>query len=106
MGKLGIRGRPAHPHMIDPAVTHVVLRDSVGGNKPIEFSLQGPDLQELERLTELALAQLEDRGVRVRPSTKALALAVDKLHQRRTLAAMDGVLVPAFASVRAGKRQA
>jgi 5-(carboxyamino)imidazole ribonucleotide synthase len=46
-----------------------------------------------------ALAELEDRGVRVRPSTKALALAVDKLHQRRTLTAMDGVLVPAFASV-------
>ena len=26
-------------------VTHVGLRDSVGGNKQIEFSLQGPDLQ-------------------------------------------------------------
>jgi HAE1 family hydrophobic/amphiphilic exporter-1 len=33
-------------------VTHVGLRDSVGGNKVIEFSLQGPDLQELERLTQ------------------------------------------------------
>ncbi|OUM03369.1 efflux RND transporter permease subunit [Variovorax sp. JS1663] len=33
-------------------VTHVGLRDSVGGNKAIEFSLQGPDLQELERLTQ------------------------------------------------------
>ncbi|VWX61987.1 Nodulation protein NolG [Burkholderiales bacterium 8X] len=32
-------------------VTHVGLRDSVGGNKVIEFSLQGPDLKELERLT-------------------------------------------------------
>jgi HAE1 family hydrophobic/amphiphilic exporter-1 len=32
-------------------VTHVGLRDSVGGNKPVEFSLQGPDLKELERLT-------------------------------------------------------
>ncbi|SFL91542.1 efflux RND transporter permease subunit [Variovorax sp. OV329] len=32
-------------------VTHVGLRDAVGGNKPIEFSLQGPDLKELERLT-------------------------------------------------------
>ena len=31
-------------------VTHVGLRDSVGGNKQIEFSLQGPDLKELERL--------------------------------------------------------
>jgi 5-(carboxyamino)imidazole ribonucleotide synthase len=46
-----------------------------------------------------ALAELEESGVRVRPSTKVLALAVDKLHQRRTLSAMDGVLVPAFAPV-------
>ncbi|MDM0043881.1 efflux RND transporter permease subunit [Variovorax dokdonensis] len=34
-------------------VTHVGLRDAVGGNKPIEFSLQGPDLGELQRLTQL-----------------------------------------------------
>lgn len=33
-------------------VTHVGLRDSVGGNKPIEFSLQGTDFKELERLTQ------------------------------------------------------
>ena len=33
-------------------VTHVGLRDSVGGNKQIEFSLQGADLKELERLTQ------------------------------------------------------
>ena len=33
-------------------VTHVGLRDAVGGNKPIEFSLQGPDLGELERLAQ------------------------------------------------------
>ncbi|MES2398975.1 MAG: efflux RND transporter permease subunit [Pseudomonadota bacterium] len=32
-------------------VTHVGLLDSVGGNKQVEFSLQGPDLKELERLT-------------------------------------------------------
>ncbi|MBC7682514.1 MAG: efflux RND transporter permease subunit, partial [Ferruginibacter sp.] len=32
-------------------VTHVGLLDSVGGNKQVEFSLQGPDLQELERLS-------------------------------------------------------
>ena len=34
-------------------VTHVGLLDPVGGQKQIEFSLQGPDLQELERLTRL-----------------------------------------------------
>ncbi|MGH8832133.1 MAG: efflux RND transporter permease subunit, partial [Polaromonas sp.] len=32
-------------------VTHVGLLDHVGGNKQVEFSLQGPDLKELERLT-------------------------------------------------------
>jgi len=45
------------------------------------------------------LARLEARGVLVRPSAAVLALAVDKLHQRRTLAAMDGVAVPAFAPI-------
>ncbi|MBG9390132.1 efflux RND transporter permease subunit [Caenimonas aquaedulcis] len=34
-------------------VTHVGLLDAVGGNKQVEFSLQGPDLKELERLTKL-----------------------------------------------------
>ena len=34
-------------------VTHVGLLDSVGGNKQVEFSLQGPDLKELERLSRL-----------------------------------------------------
>lgn len=32
-------------------VTHVGLLDAVGGNKQVEFSLQGSDLKELERLT-------------------------------------------------------
>ena len=34
-------------------VTHVGLLDSVGGNKQVEFSLQGPDLKELERLSRV-----------------------------------------------------
>ena len=34
-------------------VTHVGLLDSVGGNKQVEFSLQGPDLRELERLSRV-----------------------------------------------------
>jgi 5-(carboxyamino)imidazole ribonucleotide synthase len=46
-----------------------------------------------------ALASLETAGVCVRPSTRVLALAVDKLHQRRTLDQMPGVSVPAFAPV-------
>ncbi len=42
-------------------VTHVGLLDSVGGNKQIEFSLQGPDLQELERLNRLVTDKV--RGI-------------------------------------------
>ena len=34
-------------------VTHVGLMDSVGGSKQVEFSLQGPDLKELERLSRV-----------------------------------------------------
>lgn len=34
-------------------VTHVGLLDAVGGGKQVEFSLQGPDLKELERLSGL-----------------------------------------------------
>jgi 5-(carboxyamino)imidazole ribonucleotide synthase len=46
-----------------------------------------------------ALADLESSGTHVRPSPAVLALAVDKLHQRRSLSAIDGVLVPAYAPV-------
>ena len=41
-------------------VTHVGLLDPVGGQKQIEFSLQGPDLRELERLTGLVNDKLRD----------------------------------------------
>ncbi|MEY2619176.1 MAG: hypothetical protein RL522_2178 [Pseudomonadota bacterium] len=39
-------------------VTHAGLLDSVGGNKQVELSLIGPDLQELERLSQLMLERL------------------------------------------------
>ena len=39
-------------------VTHVGLLDAVGGNKQIEFSLQGGDLRELERLTALVTEKI------------------------------------------------
>jgi hydrophobic/amphiphilic exporter-1 (mainly G- bacteria), HAE1 family len=42
-------------------VTHVGLVDAVGGNKQIEFSLLGPDLKELERLSKLVSARI--RGI-------------------------------------------
>ena len=42
-------------------VTHVGLLDSVGGNKQVEFSLQGPDLKELERLSQIVAGKI--RGI-------------------------------------------
>lgn len=39
-------------------VTHAGLVDAVGGNKQIEFSLQGPDLKELERLSKLVMEKI------------------------------------------------
>jgi HAE1 family hydrophobic/amphiphilic exporter-1 len=39
-------------------VTHTGLLDAVGGNKQIEFSLQGPDLKELERLSKLVMEKI------------------------------------------------
>lgn len=41
-------------------ITHVGLLDAVGGNKQVEFSLQGPDLQELERLTKVVTEKIRD----------------------------------------------
>ena len=42
------------------AVTHAGLLDAIGGNKQVEFSLQGPDQKELERLALRALAKVRD----------------------------------------------
>ncbi len=39
-------------------VTHVGLADSVGGSKQVEFSIKGPDLKELERLTQLVMSKI------------------------------------------------
>jgi hydrophobic/amphiphilic exporter-1 (mainly G- bacteria), HAE1 family len=41
-------------------VTHVGLLDHVGGNKQIEFSLQGADLKELERLSRLVTERIRN----------------------------------------------
>jgi HAE1 family hydrophobic/amphiphilic exporter-1 len=41
-------------------VTHVGLLDAVGGNKPIQVSIQGTDLQELQRLTSQLMTRLKD----------------------------------------------
>ncbi len=39
-------------------VTHAGLLDTVGGNKQVELSLIGPDLQELERLSQLMMERI------------------------------------------------
>ena len=63
-------------------VTHVGLLDTVGGNKQIEFSLQGPDLRELERLARLVserirtIAGLVDLDSSVKPDKPVIELDV------------------------------
>lgn len=39
-------------------VTHAGLLDAVGGQKQVEFSLQGPDLAELERISRLVMEKI------------------------------------------------
>lgn len=64
-------------------VTHVGLLDPVGGNKPIEFSIKGPDQQELERLTGQALEKLRgipglvDLDSSMRPNKPTLAIRLN-----------------------------
>jgi HAE1 family hydrophobic/amphiphilic exporter-1 len=41
-------------------VTHAGLLDAVGGNKQVEFSLQGSDLRELERLTVQVMEKIRN----------------------------------------------
>jgi HAE1 family hydrophobic/amphiphilic exporter-1 len=63
-------------------VTHAGLLDAVGGNKQIEFSLQGPDLEELERLSRLAMERIRtvpglvDLDSSVKPDKPTVAVQV------------------------------
>jgi hydrophobic/amphiphilic exporter-1 (mainly G- bacteria), HAE1 family len=63
-------------------VTHAGLLDAVGGQKQIEFSLQGPDLKELERLTVLVLEKIRsvpglvDLDSSVKPNKPTIAVDV------------------------------
>jgi HAE1 family hydrophobic/amphiphilic exporter-1 len=63
-------------------VTQAGLTDSVGGNKQIEFSLQGPDLRELERLSQLVrqrvagISGLVDLDSSVKPDKPTLNVVV------------------------------
>ncbi|KQP19781.1 efflux RND transporter permease subunit [Pseudorhodoferax sp. Leaf267] len=80
-------------------VTHVGLVDAVGGGKQVEFSLQGPDLAQLQRLTR----QIE-AGLRTVPGLVDLdtSLKADKptlnVEVRREAASDLGLSVAAIAS--------
>jgi HAE1 family hydrophobic/amphiphilic exporter-1 len=65
-------------------VTHVGLVDAVGGNKQVEFSLQGPDLKELERLSRLVAERIRkipglvDLDSSVKPDKPVIAVDVKR----------------------------
>jgi hydrophobic/amphiphilic exporter-1 (mainly G- bacteria), HAE1 family len=65
-------------------VTHAGLLDAVGGNKQVEFSLQGPDLKELERLAQLVLNKVQnvpglvDLDSSVKPNKPTLSIEVKR----------------------------
>jgi len=80
-------------------VTHAGLLDPVGGQKQIEFSLQGADLRELERLSQLVLDKvrtipgLVDLDSSLKPGKPTIEVDV-----RRTAAADLGLNVNQIAS--------
>ncbi len=65
-------------------VTHVGLLDAVGGNKQVEFSLQGSDLRELERLTTEAMEKIRtipglvDLDSSVKPNKPTIEVKVQR----------------------------
>ncbi|QXZ10942.1 efflux RND transporter permease subunit [Comamonas sp. Y33R10-2] len=57
--ELSAQLRPKLQAIAGIKVTHVGLRDSVGGQKQIEFSLIGPDLDELARLNRIVQERIQ-----------------------------------------------
>jgi HAE1 family hydrophobic/amphiphilic exporter-1 len=80
-------------------VTHAGLLDPVGGNKQIEFSLQGDDLAELERLSQQLLPRLRtivglvDLDVSLKPDKPTVDVRL-----RRELASDAGLNASTVAS--------
>ena len=80
-------------------VTHAGLLDAVGGNKQVEFSLQGPDLQELGRLTRLVTEKIRtipglvDLDTSLKADQPVLEIAV-----RRDAASDLGLSAPQIAA--------
>ena len=80
-------------------ITHVGLLDAVGGNKQVEFSLQGPDLRELERLTQVVTEKIRDIPGLVDLDTSAKpAKPVIALEVRRDAASDLGLSVAQMAN--------
>ena len=65
-------------------VTHAGLLDAVGGNKQVEFSLQGGDLRELERLTVQVMEKIRtipglvDLDSSVKPNKPTIEVKVQR----------------------------
>jgi HAE1 family hydrophobic/amphiphilic exporter-1 len=80
-------------------VTHVGLADAVGGNKQVEFSLKGPDLKELERLSRLVTERIRTIPglVDLDSSVKADKPVID-IEVRRDVASDLGLSVSQIAS--------
>jgi HAE1 family hydrophobic/amphiphilic exporter-1 len=80
-------------------VTHAGLLDPVGGQKQIEFSIQGTDLQELERLSVLVTEKLRkipglvDLDTSLKPNKPVVAVDV-----RRDVASDLGLSVASMAN--------
>ncbi|MBA4262841.1 MAG: nodulation protein NolG, partial [Comamonadaceae bacterium] len=80
-------------------VTHAGLLDPVGGNKQIEFSIQGDDLAELERLNTLVLEKIRtipglvDLDSSLKPNKPTVDVTL-----RRDLASDAGLNTAAVAS--------
>ncbi len=80
-------------------VTHAGLLDPVGGNKQIEFSLQGDDLAELERLTQQVMERIRpivglvDLDASVKPNKPTVDIVM-----RREIASDAGLGSAAVAS--------
>ena len=83
-------------------VTHVGTLDSVGGNKQIDFSIQGPDQRELERLTLKILEQvrnipgLVDLDSSVKPNKPSIAIKL----KRESASEMGLSVAPVSGSLR------
>ncbi len=83
-------------------VTNVGTVDSVGGNKQIDFSIQGPDQRELERLTLNVLEQIRnipglvDLDSSVKPNKPSIAIKL----KRESASEMGLSVAPVSSSLR------